>query len=97
MCVKVMVVLLNWAAPSLWPAVSQKVQANMMGSVLCAPGRLAIGGVVMPTYSHKKGSMVHMEEAAAKALQNNNLNLDGMFFLPFNGRTDQRELRLAMC
>ncbi len=88
-----MVVLLNWAAPSLWPSPVQKVQANMMAALVDVAGSPGIGSLIMPSYTHKRGNVIQLEGAAAKLLSRGGLNLGNVFILPFAGRTDQRQQR----
>ena len=67
-------VLLNWAAPSTFSSEQQQTQSSVCGALVNSEG--ALGSVLTPVWTHKKGQLFKLEEAANKLLNSSNLNSD---------------------
>ena len=84
-------VLVNWAAPSTFTSQQQTCQAALTGALVNAEG--ALGSLLSPVWFHKKGQLFKLEEAANKLVSGANLNCDSRFAIPFGGKNDEREKR----
>ena len=84
-------VMVNWAAPSTYTSQQQTTQAALCGALVNTDG--ALGGLLSPVWFHKKGQLYKLEEAANKLLSGANLNCDNRFAIPFSGKNDEREKR----
>lgn len=84
-------VWLNWAAPSSFTSQEQTTQASLCGALVNSEA--ALGGVLTPVFFHRKGQVFKVEEQANKLLSGANLNSDGRFAVPFSGKNDEREKR----
>ena len=89
----VVLVFLNWAAPSSFTSQEQTTQAHLCGALVNSEN--ALGAVLTPVYFHRKGQLFKVEEQANKLLCGANLNSDGRFAVPFSGKNDLRENRIA--
>ena len=87
-------VFLNWAAPSTFTSQEQTTQAALCGALVNS--ETALGGVLTPVYFHRKGQLFKVEEQANKLLSGANLNSDGRFAVPFSGKNDEREKRIQL-
>jgi len=64
---KVVISYLNWAAPCLWLALDQKVQASLMGALVNLHGcHMNLGALLLPNYVREKGTLWRAEEATAE-------------------------------
>ena len=88
-------VVLNWAAPCLFPAEHQRLQAQLAGAFVNQPDREVIAAFIAPVYCRTRGAAHKQEKICFDALSSSNLNLDDQFVLPFKGKNDERERRRA--
>ena len=86
------IVMNNWAAPSVISSDHQKLQAAITGAV-CNRGSHCAGLTVQPVWSYAKGQVVDTGAKLLKLIENNNVMLDGNFSIIFEKRSDEREDR----
>eukprot|EP00969_Alexandrium_andersonii_P003545 153276-Alexandrium_andersonii.AAC.1 len=88
---------LNWAAPSLWRAPHQRLQAGLLGAILNQGHQANIGAIVMPQWVQKKGHLFQKEYDSLQLLATNQVNTDGIWSLVYkDGVADERSERPRM-
>ena len=85
--------ILNWAAPNLYTAQVQRVQAAVMGGLCGHIVGTNVGIYLTPTFTFSRGQLHSVEQACSKLLMGSNLNLDHVVVLHYQGRNDDREKR----
>lgn len=86
------IAFLNWSAPAIFSAQTQKAQAGLCGGIVNGLGR-SIGVCLSPIHFYKRGSLHKAEQNCLTLLTNSALNTDTRFAVAYASKTDEREKR----
>lgn len=85
-------IFLNWAAPSLIPALVQESQIGMVTWAL-HDNMQSVAVVTAPVFTYNKGKLHLDETKMLEQLSKGNHNLDWQFSIQFKDRSDERDMR----